>query len=127
MLPLTSPIEDLPKLTVIRAILQVGMRGTTSATDYFGAFGISVVTRDALTAAAVPDPISDLVDWYWHKNFVGQRDADAGSPYMYHDVDLRSGRAIRGEDRTMAFILDVNAASASGVTFSLGARLLLAH
>ena len=121
------PVSQLPKFTVIRAILDVGMQGSSFGLDWFGAFGISVITRDALAAGAVPDPITDFVDWYWHKSYYDRTDTGAGAAVSHERVDLRSARQIRGVGRTMAFIFDVNSGSTGDVIFSVSARLLLAH
>ena len=126
LLSTESPAALEPKLTVIRAILEVAMKATTNNADFYGAFGVYTDTRDAVVAGAVPDPISDFVDWYWHKNFYGNHDADGGETVIYDRIDLRTARAIRGVGRTLAFVLDVNAAAASGITFTINARLLLA-
>jgi len=127
LLSTESPAALEPKLTVIRAIVEVGIHGSSSGTSWYGAFGMSVITRDALAAGAVPDPISDFVDWYWHKNYYGRSTVGGGPQIERFPIDLRTARAIRGVGRTLAFILDVNAASGSGVNFSVSARLLLAH
>ena len=88
-----------------------------------GAFGITTLTRDAFTAGAVPDPLVDLVDWYLHKNIYVR---GAATDMTRWSFDLRTGRVIRGFGRTMAFVLDVSAASSSSFEFSVSARLLLA-
>ena len=127
LLPVESPASLEPKITVIRAIMEVGMTGTAGSLDFHGAFGMYTETRDAVTAGAVADPLVDYVDWYWHKNYFGRRDPDAGPSVMYFNIDLRTARVIRGVGRTLVFVLDVNAAAGTGVSFSVNARLLLAH
>jgi len=75
----------------------------------------------------VPSPITDLVDWYWHANFnvnnIGTEVLDVSPP-----VDIRTARNIRGEDRTLQFIFEVNAAAGTGMSdMSISTRLLLAR
>ncbi len=100
---------------------------TNALQDATGAFGMYTETRDAVLGGAVADPVTDFVDWYWHKNFWVRRDLDAGEQVKYFNLDIRTSRLIRGVGRTLVFVLDVGASSTSGVSFSVNARLLLAH
>ena len=124
MLPAESPAATEPRYTVIRSIMEVMMYPITQGVDSFGAFGLTTTTRDAFLAGAVPDPITDFVDWYWHKNFatftVGGSDR-----VTRFNVDLHTARTIRGFGRTLAFVFDVNAAGGSNLVFSINARFLL--
>ena len=111
-------------LTVLRMILQTVMFPGVASTDVIGAMGVAVMTRDALAAGAVPDPIADLVDWYWltHYRLLTQvtNEGDRLGP-----VDIRTKRAIRGEGRTLALVFDNSSSSGGSVGFEFSARLLL--
>ena len=113
--------------TVIRMIGQLELTSQTANSDVFGALGIMVASRSAVSlAGAMPDPIIDLVDWYYHQHWfnntasVGDMEAQGRTLF-----DIRSARKIRGEDRTLAGVLVNNGASAAAIKWRLSVRLLL--
>ena len=107
-------------LTVLRMILRLGVRAQASNTTPLGAFGVSVVTRDAFSGLAVPDPLTDLVDWYlWH----GFAMFDSDSAGREWNFDIRTARRLRGEDRTLVAVMEADATS-SALTWDMDVRLL---
>ena len=123
--PGTTPPQIQGGLTVVRMIGELIISSQTADQDGFGAFGITTVTRDAFTAGAVPDPIVDLVDWYYH-TLVAVNSSLVGDLSRYTQWDIRTARKIRGLDRTLCAVFDVNAASAQALKFSVNTRLLCA-
>ena len=104
-------------------ILQVMSQPGAASTDHYGAFGVSVVTRQAFIAGSLPRPITHLVDWYVLKHFY-MRTEGALETRAIVDVDIRTARKVRGEDRTLVASLET--APASGlIRFSIQSRLLL--
>ena len=123
-----SILEDIPDgysagFTCLRLILQVIAQPGAASTDHYGAFGVSVVSRDSFIAGALPNPITHLMDWYVLKHFYMRTESDLiAHPIV--DVDIRTARKVRGEDRTIVATLET--APASGlIRFSIQARLLL--
>ena len=103
---------------VNRLIAEVQMQPVLSATTVEGAFGIAIVSRDALDSAAIPDALTGFQDWYWHKNFwCRSRDDDM----TREKIDLKTARNIRGSERTLAFILNIVIGSAT-LEFSFNQR-----
>ena len=106
--------------TIKRFIAEVTLRSSGGVgVSAFGSFGVTVAPQSA--AAALPNAITDLVDWYWLKNF-WLRDT-GGDAMVRYPVDLRSGRKVRGEDRTMFFTVTNNAGSGGTLEFSIDARM----
>ena len=108
--------------TVIRMIGSLFLRSNTINTNSFASLGIYVETGDAVTAGAVADPITDLVDWYYHKNL-----AQFQNPSEFvvaAEFDIRTSRKIRGAGRELIGVFENNAGSGSAFTFSLAARFL---
>ena len=104
--------------TCLRCIAEVDIQAVLSASSSHGAFGIAVVSRDALDSAAIPDAITGLQDWYWHRNFwLRGRDDEM----VREKIDLRTARKIRGSERTLAFVLNV-AIGVASLEFSFNHR-----
>ena len=103
---------------VRRCIAEVQFQAVLSATTSYGSFGIQVASRDAFDSSAVPEPINDLADWYWHKNFwLRGRDDEMVS----EKIDLRTMRRVRGSTRTLVFSIQVAPGQAS-LEFSFNHR-----
>ncbi len=81
------------------------------------------MTRDAFAAGAVPDPVSDLVDWYYLRH-EAVRSNDLADIFT-REFDIRTSRRIRGQDRTLIAVFDNPAASGVAVDVSISVRLLL--
>ena len=119
------PINRVPDgyaggLTVRRMLISFNVRGETVNAENTGSFGVSVVTRDAIAGAVLPDPAADLVDWYVQKNISWFADTLA---YRRWEFDIRTSRKVRGEDRTLVAMFD-NGGSAVA-TWTVEWRLLL--
>ena len=109
--------------TVLRLILREKLTVGVINTEIFGASGITVLPRAGI--ATPPDPLVDLVDWYWQRHW-SLRSATLGEePVGEYTIDLRTARKIRGEDRTIAWILRNSSASGGSVTISQSVRMLL--
>ena len=106
--------------TVVRMFGDLVYRNVTGSQELQIAFGVAVMTVDALVAGAVPDPNTDLVDWYYHKRLYGFR---ANIEAVSNPFEIRTARKIRGEDRTLGFVLDN--IGANTLNFSFNFRLLL--
>ncbi len=66
-----------------------------SLEDYEFAVGVSVVTIDALSAGATPDPLTDVTqDWYFWDSWLGKLNAVGTSTYT-KSFDIRSSRRLR--------------------------------
>ena len=126
MLPLTGvPDGYQGGQTVMRMLLKVWARPAAVGFDSYGALGVYAGPRDSLVIGAPPDPLTDLVDWYFHTSwYINQ------STLMTELIvkeDIRSARKIRGEDRTLGFVIDPSGASGTAITWSVSARLLLSR
>jgi len=84
---------------------------TTAASfeEYNLGVGVAVVTADALTAGATPDPLSDLSqDWYYYHAWEGNLGFEA---QHYQEFDIRSARRLREGYRlgwvTQSFTMEV--------------------
>ncbi len=111
-------------LTVIRTILQVKVRAEADNSNCFGAVGVTVSTRDALAALAMPEPITDLVDWYYLTSYWVNQESERSATAIA-EIDLRSARRIRGEDRTLVMVIQANPGSEASLQVSPMARMLL--
>ena len=85
-----------------------------------GSIGVYAGIRDNI-ASSVPDPGSDLIDWYWLQPFAV---SGADRNFQKWAVDIRTARKIRGEDRTMGLVVE-GAAGQAAFHFEFDARLLL--
>jgi len=123
------PLAQLPPVlaggvTVVRLILKVIAFADAANVNLFGSVGVAAITRDALAAAEVPDPVTDLVDWYYQGAYFMKNETEQLATTIV-DVDLRTARKIRGEDRTLAFIFQSASGSGGAVTMSPIVRMLL--
>ena len=122
-----TPKASIPEgyaggFTVLRAIINLQFDAVTANQQISGNFGLCVVTRDAFAGGALPDPITDLVDWYLLRPF---RLINPDRRVMELNFDLHTSRRIRGEDRTLVSVTESDSGSASNLGFSFGFRLLL--
>ena len=86
----------------------------------FGLAALYVATQNSLTVP--PNLNADLLDYYWFQG-IGTLDGGGTIPQRY-DVDLRSARRVRGEDRALFFNI-VNNDLVNAMEFSLEVRMLL--
>ena len=121
-----TPTANIPgglrgSFTAMRLIGHVSMYQDTANVTCLGMFGVAVVTLDALVAGAVPDPSVDLVDWWYHDAWFFDDNPIISHRFVF---DIHTARKVRGEDRTLAFVIDNNSV-ATGIVFSVYTRLLL--
>ena len=110
--------------TVRRMIIRITARVNSNQQDSFGAFGVVVMPRSSL--ATPPNAIVDLLDWYYHVNWWVRTDSIT-TIYTLGDVDIRTSRLVRGEDRTLLSVNSVNSSAGTGITYSVACRLLLGY
>ena len=108
--------------TIIRAIGKILIRPSTGSVDYFGAFGLGVVSRDAVAAGALPEPNGDLYQWYLQTAFLRR---SVAVEFVEFPFDLRSSRKIPSENHTLAAVIDNAGGSGSTLNWAIEARLLL--
>ena len=70
--------------------------GATDSTEYVVAIGIGVVTLEAFSAGAIPDPLSDFnYPWYyWTTRTFKAQTIDSPQTQQW-DIDIRSRRRLR--------------------------------
>ena len=97
------------------------IRVVTVSADSFGAFGVLVNT-----AASAIDAVLDLYDYYLHQNFQFIQSATTDGSQQYRQrYDIRTARRVRGEDRSLDFVITNNAAAGTSLVWSASSRLLL--
>ena len=107
---------------VIRILLKLQVRSSGAGVLVNGRFGLVRVTQDAFDGAAVPDPAGDLsADWLFNEYYT---QIDAANVPVYVNLDIRSGRTLRGTRQTFSFVLDAGGSANS--IWSMGMRLLFA-
>ncbi len=85
--------------------------------EYNISLGIAVMTIDALTAGATPDPAADVTqDWYWWDSWEGTL-ADAGLSTYTNHFDIRTARRIREGYRLVLITENLGQELASFVHF----------
>ena len=124
-----TPLSGLPPqyeggFTVLRLIGNLSVRPAVSAQNIVWTHGILATTRQALALGAIPNPVTDLVDWYMHHGAYVESDA-GGVAAVQFPFDIRTARKIRGEDRTLASTFHNSVGSGGFVETSLYVRLLL--
>ena len=124
------PVSELPAAllagsTVLRMIGKYTILNQTDNVNVFGAYAVAVVTRAALAAGSVPEPIGDLVDWYYHDGFNVRQEVNRDTREV--TFDIRTARRIRGEDRTLMAICENSSASVSSLVFYTSMRLLMSR
>ena len=108
--------------TVIRIVGQFRYYNVTLNAQTFGRWGIHPATDDAITAAAVPDPLGDFrADWMWNDYYYA--DSSVAGEVQHQRFDIRSKRRIPSLS-SLAFMMDVDPAANGSVEFSMAARLL---
>ena len=129
VLDLTPEAEIPSKLiggfTCVRLIIRVRLEAALIDTTLFGALGVLATARGTLMD--LPNPIVDLVDWYWHDSFdLTTSNNDIPVQIPTNDVrDIRTARKLRGEDRSLIFIIANASGSGGAFSFEVNARLLL--
>ena len=101
---------------------QFGSTAIGPGNDINGGIGIYAGTRSSL--AAPPNAVLDFVDWWWNHPFSFQV-GFTGDKYSV-DIDLRSGRKVRGEDRTIGISID-NSILSQTIRVYFSARMWLSR
>ena len=107
--------------TVLRTILELTLKVAVLASAANAVFGLFVGPDQLLTAP--PNPEVDLIDWYLLKPVSWT--SDTGNQIWRFNVDLRTGRRIRGEGRTMLLTVKAAGGNADTVLFTADFRILL--
>ena len=118
-----TPLSLLPGgleggFTCHRLIASLSLVPVGANLDVYGSMGVYVAPR----AATAPNPITDNLDWYWHYDFVERQ---AILNIVRHAVDIRTGRKVRGEDRTITATIFNNVGSATSIVWSIETRMWL--
>ena len=109
---------------IVRCIMVFRYHQLTANSEVHGRIGMHVVTDDALTAGAVPDPAEDFRSaWYYNEQYAADR-AEVGYPEVIR-YDTRTQRKIPSLS-TLAWMIETNSLSAGSVVWYLGVRLLFA-
>ncbi len=126
------PLGGLPPaleggLTVMRMLGAFNVRVDADGATIIVGMGVCVVTRDAFAAGAIPEPITDLVDWYFLKHTHQQGLTATARIVRDYEFDIRSKRRIRGVDRTLVAVIENSGISNATVLVGVSTRLLLAR
>ncbi len=105
-------------ITVVRAIITAEYDVSISRDGWF--WGITVVTSDALSAMAVPDPSGDnRLGWYGWDRLTGHQ---VGVHREKH-YDLRTARIVRPL-HTLILVVDGDGLNTGTITYDMTIRLL---
>jgi len=127
--------ESRATVVRVRGVLLISLLGVAAADGdgFLGASGIGIVSLDAFTAGAVPDPASDLEwpGWMWHSFFnVMDRDisdpaASAGTAFQRFDIDTKAMRKM-GESEVLIGVTQLLVENgAATLDFSADTRVLI--
>jgi len=108
--------------TCVRLIARLTMGPSGINQDITASIGVAVVSRDAVTAGVLPDPGAELADWYLEDDFF---DFNVDLTPKEHSYDIRSARMIRGEARTLVFVIDNTGVNT--LRWSFRCRMVLMH
>ena len=115
------PIGFAGGYSIIRTILELTLAATTLASAVNAVFGLFAGTDQNLVTP--PDPETDLIDWYLLKPVSWT--SNAGEFIWRFNLDIRTGRRIRGEDRTMLLTTKAALSNTSNIEFTADLRFLL--
>ena len=111
-------------LTLVRLLMRLYVQATSTGTDTEFQHGVMVVTTDAFSAGAVPDPVSDRQNWWLHDGDFIHRDADAGPAGVSYHYDIRTARKLPGRDHALLHTIENSHASGS-LHYQVFFRILL--
>jgi len=106
-------------------IISVSTRSATTATEIEYGYSVVEVTQVAFDAGITPALGVDEVGSYLAEDGRVWTPASGFQPEV-RDHDIRSARALRGSDRTLAFRME-NQALAGNLVFSVSFRLLVSY
>ena len=108
---------------MVRMIGNVVVRIVTDNTAAQWSLGVAVSTRDAFAAGALPEPFTDLVDWYYLR--AGYERQEVNRDNVTYDFDIRTARAVRGLGRTLVAVFENSSLSDGSINVVMNYRLLL--
>ena len=122
---LTSTAPPMPAgfpsgFTILRCLVKLVIKQDAAGVDAEGLAALYVAADGSLVTP--PDLNADLMDYYWFQGI--QVPSNTALLPKSYDVDLRSGRKVRGEDRGLIFQL-LNTSLVNPLTFGLEVRMLL--
>ena len=122
---LTSTAPPMPAgfpsgFTILRCLVKLVIKQDAAGVDAEGLAALYVATDGALVMP--PNLQADLLDYYWFQGV--QVPSNIALLPTRYDVDLRSARRVRGEDRGLLFQL-LNTSLVNPLTFGLEVRMLL--
>ena len=108
--------------TIRRMIGSVTLGVGTANDNVEGTYAMLVGPRASMLASS-PHPAVDLMDWYYHRNY-SIREASSNESKTDIPFDIRTQRSVRGEDRTLLFVID---AVVNTILWNVSVRLLLSR
>ena len=110
--------------TVVRLLLWLSLRMAGANVSGEFAHGVIVVSEDAMTGGAVPDPSQDNVAWYLYENgmLFSEAVTNAGSRHLSYDI--RTARKLRESGSVLLHAI-INNHSANAMVYNVGSRVLL--
>ena len=111
----------LRNATVIRMLLNIWARATTSTNNFYLEFQVGVVTLDAEAAGAVPEISDDWNPYLSHEMF----GLDQAGLYQKKEFDIRTARKLRSPGHTLVLINTNGTINSIDLTASW--RLLIAY
>ena len=112
--------------TILKVHFQFRFKSTVIASDVHGAWGLHIVTDDAMAGGDVPDPGGSFdpdSSWFWHKFFEWDR---ATLEYLTHEGETGTRRRLPSSKMTMAIIVDNDVTSDATLQFAYALRILFA-
>ena len=106
--------------TILRLIVNLVVAPTIANAAVLGIAALYVGATGLLTTP--PNLLTDLLDYYWHQHI--QEPTGGGTAPRAYEVDLRSARRIRGEERRLLFQI-TNRDLVNSLEFGLATRMLL--
>ena len=111
-------------LTVVRMLLKLEVGPNTVGEIVQYQIAVMVAEADAVAAGALPEPGTDILNYYLHDGGSIRTDVDAGPPQRTETYDIRTARKIPSQAHTLVFIIE-NTDAVNSLTFGLFSRLLI--
>ena len=107
--------DEMTGMTLLRTIISIGANLSIAGTGGLLSMGIVQVTSDALAALALPDADigTDKPGWLWRASrTVFTSLVNDRSQETRFDIDLRTGRRLRGSANDLILVFDLGVSSA---------------
>ena len=117
----TLPEGFIAGFTILRLILRITYGPSTAATIVNAVNAIWVATRPSLVNP--PNLNADLLDYYYYEDLQSPS-SPVDAPNMVRQIDLRSKRRVRGEDRGLFWRVENNETTLMQCGMSLRALLV---